>query len=113
MRHESRNVKHTLLASGLTIVSGCLLAVWFGIDWGAVLIYGILLGLPSGAILFSFADMFVFLRNPRISRRRDLPEVIEPPLPSNGPGREPRRLDPRVQSSPWFHTRWIGPGGYK
>ncbi len=109
----------------LVTIAGLLLAA-FGpavyrfaqaIGVGPIAFFALLLGFPSVLIAFCFGDMFAFLRNPRIVRDRRLPDSVEiddsvcqSPATAS---RKPRKTPRIVNRSTWFHTRWIGPGGYR
>jgi hypothetical protein len=84
---------------------------------GPVAFFALLLGFPLAFIAFCFGDMFAFLSNPRIVRGRRLPDSIEiddSTHQSHEPASRKTRKTPRiVNRSTWYHTRWIGPGGYR
>jgi hypothetical protein len=74
-----------------------------------------LFGVPLFSIVYSLVAIAMFLRNPQIAKRRQLPDRIEidpdeqPLNETAGPRRKKERI---VNRSTWYHTRWIGPGEY-
>jgi hypothetical protein len=108
-----------------TIV-GSLLAVGFGHslaqlakthDLGAIVVVGIMIGLPTLFIAFCYGDMLIFFRRPRVSDHRRLPDKleIEPDAAdaANLDASRPKKDNRFADRAHWLHTRWIGPSGYR
>ena len=70
---------------------------------------------PLLFIAFCFADMVSFLLDPRIAKRKRLPDSIEIDEESlEESASQPRHKRFRlVTPMRWFYSRWAGPGGYR
>ncbi len=127
MRRPRRLLLQFRLAIFLFIAIGiCVLLGVFGpnlfravqeIGIGNTIVFGLLIGFPLVFLAFCFSDMFTFFRDPRIVKHRQLPDTIEiddiqasSDEDSSCPPKKKRWIFKRPS---WFHSRWIGPGGYR
>jgi len=91
-----------------------------GVANTAVLV--VLGGIPLACVLICWRELLGYFTRRRSRRLQKLPsstETIEtndghPVAESHGSAASERGRDRRIAKQPsWFHTRWIGPGGYR
>ncbi len=72
--------------------------------------------LPVGCVFFCYSDMVAFFFGKPFSKRGFRPDVIEIPdanCDTSNPDLGPYRGRRAKRSAPFYHTRWIGLGGYR